>query len=388
MRQELQILILLGPALMASEGFGSSKVEHVYSKARELCRIVDEAPQLCAVLYGLFSIYSTRAKYKMANEAALEMVRLADKLKDPLLLVLANFAAGQTQVLLGEFPRSRDYFERTASSYSQKRQRELTLLAGFDCGIIAMVWDSLALWMLGYPDRSQSLAEQAVALAQQTGHQHGLVYTLCFLAWIHHFRREWQTTIQGTQTVIALATEHALPLWQLWATTLQGSAMVEMGQTNAGCEQLSRGLEAMRAADARITLTATFGLVAQAHSRAAKPHRGLAAIDESLAAVESSGECFYLAELNRVRGELILIADMSNQAEAERCFRTSIEIARGQNAKSWELRSTISLAHLLANQGKRAQARATLAGIYGWFTDGLNTADLKDARALLDQLAQ
>src|SRR5262249_44096902 len=153
-QRELEVLILLGPALMASAGYGSAKVEQVYTRAGELCRMAGKEPQLCAVLYGLLSLYTTHARYEAANETALEMVRLADNSKDPILLVLASIAAGQTQFLVGEPERCRGYFERTATSYSKTHQRELTLVGGFDCGIAAMAWDSLALWMLGYPDRA------------------------------------------------------------------------------------------------------------------------------------------------------------------------------------------------------------------------------------------
>jgi class 3 adenylate cyclase/predicted ATPase len=385
-RQELDLLLLLGPALMASEGYGSSKVEEIYTRARELCHKFEDTPQLCAVLYGLFGLYNTRADYRTADEAALEMVRLAEKLKQPVLLVLANFAAGQTRFLLGEPSQSRAYFERTAASYSPECQHEMTLVAGFDCGIAAMVWDSLALWMLGHPDGALRRIEQALALARQMAQPHSVVYTLFFTAWLHHFRREWRAAVDTTRTVIALAAEHSLPLWRLWAATLQGSAMVEAGQTHEGLDQMIRGLEATRAAGARISITATLGLLAQAHARADDPLRGLAVVDEGLEAARSSGEAYYLAELHRIRGELLLAARISNQALAEQCFSTSIQIARRQKANSWELRSATSFARLLGEQGHKAEARAALATIYSRFTEGLDTTDVVEAKALLQKL--
>lgn len=186
--------------------------------------------------------------------------------------------------------------------------------------------------------------------------------------------------------MLALAVEHGLPLWTLWATTLGGSAMVQEGQIDEGREQLVRGLVAIRAASARVTLSQTLGLVAQAHAYSGAFGEGLVAIDEALAAAESSGERYYIAELNRLRGELLLMADSSNSAQAELCFRTSIDIARRQSSRSWELRATTSLARLLAKQGRRDEARAALASVYGWFTEGFDTADLRDAKALLDEL--
>jgi predicted ATPase len=365
-QQELELRLLLGPALMASEGYGSPEVEQVYSRARELCRMVGETPQLCAVLYGLFSFYSARARYETANELALQMVRLADNLNDPVLIILASFALGQTQFLLGEPGRCRDHFERTATSYSRECQRELALV--------------------GYPDRALSRVEEAAALARESGHLHSLTYALFFRAWLCHFRREWRAALDGAQAVLALAADHGLPLWTFWATSLEGSAMVEQGQTGEGRERLARGLGAVRAAGAHITMTQTLGLVAQAHARSADPHQGLATVDEALAAAENSGECYYVAELHRLRGELLLIADASNDDQAERCFRTSIDVARRQGARSWELRGATSLARLLAQQDKRHEARAMLAEIHGWFTEGFDTADLKEAQALLGEL--
>jgi predicted ATPase len=385
-QQELQVRLLLGPALMASEGYVSPKVEQVYSRARELCGIVGDTSQLCAVLYGLFGIYNTRATYSTAIELALEMIRLADSLKDPIFLALASFAAGQTQFLLGELGRYRRQFEQTARFYSRERQRELTLLAGFDCGIAAMAWDSLAMWMLGYPNGALSKVEDAAGLARELGHPHSLIYTLSFRAWLCHFRREWRAALEQAQTVRALADEHGLPLWSLWATTLGGAAMVEEGQTLEGREQLTRGLEAMRAASAGITMTQTLGLVAQAHAHCAEPQQGLMVIGEALVAAETNGERYYLAELNRLHGELHLTSNPSNNAQAQRSFRTSIDLARRQDARSLELRATTSLARLLKRQGQTEEACRMLAEIYHWFTDGFDTADLKEAKALLDEL--
>jgi class 3 adenylate cyclase/predicted ATPase len=382
-RQELQVRLLLGPALMASEGYASPKVEQVYSRARELCAVVGDPPQLCAVLYGLFGIHNTRGSYETANDLALEMVMLADNLKDPVLLVLALSSAGQTQFLLGELGGSHGQFERTAGLYNRERQRELTLLAGFDCGIAAMAWDSLAMWMLGYPDRALSGVDRAAALARESGHRHSLIYTLSFRAWLCHFRREWQAALEQAQTVGALADEHGFPLWKLWATTLGGAAMVEAGQTHEGREQLLGGVEAMRAAGARITMTQTLSLVAQAHARCADLCQAMAAIEEALGAAETSGERYYLAELNRVRGELLLMSQPSNNPEAEQSFRRSIELARRQDARSWELRATTSLARLLKRQGQTEEARHLLGKIFNWFSEGFHTADLADAKALL-----
>jgi hypothetical protein len=221
-QQELQVRLLLGPALMASEGYVSPKVEQVYSRARELCEIVDDTSQLCAVLYGLFGIYNTRATYSTAIELALEMIRLADSLQDPIFLALASFAAGQTQCLLGELGRCRRQFERTAHFYSRERQRELTLLAGFDCGIAAMAWDSLAMWMLGYPNGALSKVEGAAQLARELGHPHSLIYTLSFRAWLCHFRREWQAALEQAQTARALADEHGVAAASVRKYTVAG----------------------------------------------------------------------------------------------------------------------------------------------------------------------
>jgi predicted ATPase len=385
-KQELEVRLLLGPALMASEGYASPKVEQVYSRAREVCQTLGDSSRLCAVLYGLFGIYNTRAIYETANELALEMVRLADNLQDPVFLVLASFAAGQTQFLVGEPGRCRNQFKRTAEFYSRERQRELTLVAGFDCGIAAMVWDSVAAWMLGYPDQALSRVDAAAALAREFGHPHTLTYTLSFRSWLLHFRRDWGAALAEAQTVLALADEHGLPLWKLWATTLGGSAMVEGGPAHKGREQITHGLEAVSAAGARITISQTLGLMGQAHARCGDPRQGLAAIEEALAAAGTSGERYYLAELNRLRGEMLLMLQPSNNALVEQCFRNSIDLARAQEARSWELRATTSLARLMNKQGHRVEAHRMLAEIYGRFTEGFETADLRDAKTLLEEL--
>jgi predicted ATPase len=226
-----------------------------------------------------------------------------------------------------------------------------------------------------------------VTLAQQVAHPFSLVFALVLAAMFHAFRRDVRAVQERAEAAISLAKEQGFPLWMAQGSILRGWALAHQGQAQAGIEQIHQGLIAHRATGAEISRPYVLALLAEAHSFIGQSESGLMVLTEALALVDTTGECVWEPELYRLKGELLLQLSSDNQAETETCFAQAIAIAQNQSAKSWELRAATSLARLWQQQGKHDEARQVLGDVYNWFTEGFDTADLKDAKALLDELA-
>jgi predicted ATPase len=245
----------------------------------------------------------------------------------------------------------------------------------------------------GYPDQALKRSREALTLARELSHPYSLAYALTSgAAWLHQFRREWQTAQEWAEVVIALCTEQGFPLWLAWGTILRGWALTEQGQVGEGITQMHQGLTAHQTMGAALTRPHFLGLLTEVYGKVGQAEDGLTTLAEALMVMDKSGERFYEAELYRLKGELTLQLQGQSprstvQEEAEEYFHRAIAIALHQQAKSWELRAVMSLARLWQQQGKQAEAHKMLAEIYGWFTEGFDTKDLQEAKALLGELA-
>jgi predicted ATPase len=242
------------------------------------------------------------------------------------------------------------------------------------------------LWFLGYPDRALVTIQNAVALARQLAHPFMLVHALDFAAWLYLYRREVQQTREQAQADVVLAAEHKIAFFLAHGTVFLGWALVEEGQTTEGIAQMRRGLAAYRATGAQCERPYLLGLLAEAYAKVGQPGEGLLVLSEALSEI-NEGWRYGEAELYRLKGELLLGLSADKHAEAETCFHRALEIARRQQARSFELRAAMSLGRLWQRQGKRAAAYELLTAIYGWFSEGFETADLCEAKALLKALA-
>ena len=223
-------------------------------------------------------------------------------------------------------------------------------------------------------------------MAQELAHPFSQTYALCFSALGHQFRREVQATQMRAEASCALAGEQGFAFFVAFGTVLRGWALAEQGQSEAGIRQMHEGLAACRATGSEADRPYLLTLVAEAYGRGRRHDEGLAMLEEALALVDQSEERYWEAEIHRLKGELLLARSAENQVEAEACMHKALDVARHQGAKSLELRAAMSLARLRQRQGKRAEAHALLAPIYRWFTEGFDTADLQEAKALLAAL--
>ena len=240
--------------------------------------------------------------------------------------------------------------------------------------------------MLGYPDQALQSIQETLTLAQELTHPFSLAFALTWAATIHQFRRELEVVQERAEAVIAASTEHGLPFWLAFGTILRGWALTAQGKGAEGIAQIRQGLVAYRATESELHRPYFLSLLAEAYGKVGQPEEGLSVLAEALATVDNTGERNWEAELHRRKGELLLMQQGQTVGEAEDCFLKALEIARHQLAKSLELRAAMSLSRLWHQQGKQEEARQMLAEIYGWFTEGFDTVDLQEAKALLEEL--
>jgi len=284
---------------------------------------------------------------------------------------------------MGELHLAREHLEKAISLYDPERDRPL---GHVDAGVNCRSWVAYTLWTLGYPDQALKRINESLTLARGRSHPFSLAFAEMFAGFVHKFRREARAGQETAERVLAISVERGFTAFLGAATLMRGWAMAAQGRNEEGIAQIQEGLAGVRASGIELGRPPYHTALADACREAGRLDDGLAAVTEAQAVADQHEERAYEPEIHRVRGELLLRQDHSNPAEAESCFQRAIEIARKQSAKSWELRATTSLARLLTKQGKRAEALAMLADIYGWFTEGFDTADLKEAKALLDEL--
>jgi len=290
-----------------------------------------------------------------------------------------------TSFYVGELAAAHEHLERGIDLYNPQEHHSLTFVYGQDPGVACLNHSAWALWFRGYPDQALQRSQDAVTLAQELSHPFSLAFALAFSARVHIYRREVQAAQEVSEATIALCTEQGFPFWLAMASILQGWALAEQGQEQAGITQMRHGLRVWRATGAALAETSYLALLAEACGEAGQAEEGLRLLAEAFAAVEQRDERYFEAELHRLQGELLL-AQPAAETEAEACFLRATQIARQQHAKSWELRAAMSLARLWQKQGRPEEARQVLDPVYDWFTEGFDTPDLIGARSLLESL--
>lgn len=404
--QELTLQMALTVPVMMTKGYSAPELETIYRRARALCQELQETPQLFPVLFGWLRYYVVRGELRAAPEIAEQLLQLARGVQDPSLLVIAHEAMGGVFLSVGELVAARAHLEQCLALYDPQRHRLLTVLHGEDPGVVGGTFEALVLWLLGYPDQALKKNDEALTLAEALSHPLNVAGASWSAALLHQLRREARAARELAEALITLATEQGFGQWLAKGAILRGWALAEQGRSKAGIAQMRQGVAAYRATGAEQWRPYCLGLLAGAYGKVRRADEGLSLLAEALAQVDRSGERFYEAELYRLKGELLLNAACGTQnAERRRqktksirpsmsgvhrsaaaCFDKAIAIARQQCAKSLELRAMMSLTRLRQRQGKTEEAKKPLAEIYGWFTEGFDSKDLQEARALLQSL--
>jgi predicted ATPase len=386
-QQELALQLALGAPLITTKGYAAPEVEQTYLRARELCQEIGERTQLFHVLVGLQRFYLARPEMQIARQLGEECLTLARRAQDSILLEEAHRAMGTALYRLGEFVPGRAHLEQSIALHDLRRYHARAYPYGLDPGVFCSVYLAWALWFLGFPDQALWRSHETLKLAQELSNPLYLSGALIGSTYVHVLRGEREAVQERAETAIALTSEQSFAYWLSNAVSFRGWAIAERGQHEAGIAQMREGVAAYLATGANVTVMSDlFCLLAEVCMKAGRLDDALSAANEAVAAVDKQEERHYEADVHRVKGEVLLRQDYSNIGQAEKCFRRAIEIARQQSGKSLELRATTSLARLLASQGRREEARTKLAEVYSWFTEGFDTADLKEAKQLLEQL--
>ncbi len=385
-QQELVIQAALGPVLIATKGYAAPDVEQAYSRAHALCQQVEETLQRFPVLRGLWSFYLARGEVQTAYELGQQLLHLAQRRDDPALLLEAYEATGLTLFYFGELARARAYLERSMALYDPQQHRSHVFLYGRDPGTFSLSYLAMALCVLGYPDQVLQRSAEALTLGQTRAHPYSLALALTYTAVVHQFRRDSQAVSAQAEAGMTLALEQGFPYWAARGPILRGWALAAQGQRAEGLAHMQQGLAAWRATGAGLLRSYWCTLLAEVYGQVGRPEAGLDVLAETSPLADKAGERCWAAELYRLQGELSLQA-VADACQAEACFHRAIDVARRQQARAWELRAAMSLSRLWQQQGKGRQARELLAPLYGWFTEGFGTADMQEAKALLEQLS-
>ena len=384
--KELELQSVLAAALVATVGNAAVATGQAYARARTLCEQLGDTATLVPVLSGLSTYHQTRSDFAALRETALDLLRLGQQLGDPASELVGNRSMGLCLYHLGEFDSAREHLERVLRIYVPGQHDLLTSIAAFDMRAAALTYLALILLILGYPEQARQWHEQSLAWSRSLRHPHNLAFSLNYAAFFHVLGRVAPRAEEIIDELSSLAAEQRFPVWLAGADIMRGSLLAARGQAAEGLPLARKGVAERQATGSSWHETYFLGLLAWTARDAGEPAEALSLLEGARAIADRTGERWFEAELYRLRGHCLIAQHEGAGAAAEACFQHAIEVARAQQARMWELRAATSLARLWADQGKRTQARDMLAPVYGWFTEGFDTADLKDAKALLDEL--
>jgi predicted ATPase len=386
-QQALTLYIALGAALIITKGQADPEVEHAYTQARALCQQVGETPELVPVLYGLWRFYLVRSQFHTARELGETLLRLVQHTDDPALAVIAHYALGSTRLWLGELPAARLHLEAGIARYTPDQRHAPVFRIGHDPGVACQFYTAQILWLLGYPDQALVRLHKTMTLAHKLAHPYSLAWVLCRAAIFFQFCRDVPAVYEQAEAAVILSTEQGATQWAAQGTLFRGWALAMQGQGEVGMAQVRQGITAVRATGQTLAVPYFCTVLAEVCAHLGQTEDGLQALAEAHTLVQQHEERYWEAEVCRLRGVLLLKQPGIPQAEAEAWLQRALNVARRQEAKSLELRAAMSLARLWQQQDTRGEAHELLAPIYGWFTEGFDTADLQEARALLDELS-
>jgi class 3 adenylate cyclase/predicted ATPase len=382
--QELDLQITLGHALMAAKGLAAPEPGEAFARARQLCEHLARPQQLGTVLSGQWLFCVVRGELDRAEQHAEEIRHLGAVRDDAMWAYFGSALSGQTRHLTGKFVDARDYLENALSLWDPTFRRFWA--SPDDLYVVILIFLSRTLLCLGYVDQARLRRDEALAEARRLS-PYNLVVALCH-AWYGDWASEGvesaPTILQAAEKVLAISAEQGFPIWSAVGNIMRGWCLGAAGQAAEGVPLVLKGIADLSATGCIILTPFLLMTLAEVYGTAVQPEKGLNRLAEATKLVETTRECWAEAEMHRLRGTLLL--SMNEHAEAEDSYRKALSVAQRQSAKFWELRAATSLARLLRDQGKRDEARALLAPVYDWFTEGFDTLDLKEAKALLDEL--
>ena len=388
-RTELRFQTMLGPALLATKGWAAAEAAQAYHRAEELCRALGDPGERFKVVVGLWFFHLTRGETRQAGSLGEELFRLAEQQNDDDLRLQALHAAWGRSMWVGQFAAGLEYAERGLALYSPSQHASHALTyGGHDPGVCGWARGGMDLWFLGYPDRADEYVRRALALAEEIAHPPTVAHALNYGILCQQLRRDAATVRSWGERLASLAAEHGLALFAATAISARGWTLANDGRVTSSLAELRRGLDGCIGLGMRLFEPYHKALLADVCLAAGDRAAALRLVEDAMRFAEESGVRFWDAELLRLKGKLLarLSPGGAGPQEVEACYQGALAIARGQQARSLELRAAMGLARLWRDQGRHAEARELLAPIYGWFTEGFDTPDLSEAKELLDAL--
>jgi predicted ATPase len=362
----------------------AAELEVIYGRARELCDKVTDTPHRFTVLRGLWNSAFLRKPLPQAQDQSAELVTLANAQDDDTRRALAHRARGSSLLMRGEFESCWESFRLAIDLWDVDKARAEILVYGEDPSVLCQAYGSLAMWYLGYLDKSHVLMRKALDDAERLSKPFIQTFIFSLASTLHVLRNQFPQAIECADASLAICVKHGFPQWAAQSVFVRGRARAALGRADDGIAEMEQGFADWRALGGKVASTRNSVWLAEACREAGRIAAGLDWINTAADHVRTFDERDQEAELYRVHGQLLLAG---TPGEAEECLRRSIEIARRQRAKSFELRTAMVLAQLWQHQGRRQAAYDLLAPIFGWFSEGFDTPDLQKAKALLDDLA-
>src|SRR5436190_691636 len=384
-RLELWLRLTLGVPLIATEGYAAASVGSEYERARALCDRLETTPEIAQVLWGLWTFRALKGELSAALGIATEFLVLAERSPYPGVAMRGHWAMEITCTHRGEFALALEHFDKAIALYTPERPCDESFFDALNPGVALRCFAGWSLWFTGQPDRALSRIEEAVTLARELSEPHGLAPALVFAAVLHQLRREPALAQAHADMAIELSAEHGLALYQAMASLIRGWARISQG-SRAGVAEMREGLAAWESTGAQLMRPHFLALLSEGLRGSSDNAAAAAVLDDALAHSGRTGENWYLAELYRLKGASLLTGapGESQHAEALACFEEALRIAAGQGAQSLELRVALSLAELHAARGRPDLGWALVHPILTRFTEGFDTADVRDARAFVD----
>jgi tetratricopeptide (TPR) repeat protein len=385
-QQELELLFALARALIAAKGYAAPVVGETFARARVLAEQLDRSDYLVRLLGGRAGFHLVRSELRLALSLAEQTEIFGETQNDVALRFLGHYQHGSIRYFLGEFVAARALFEQCDRLDDPAHRAVSATLTTVNPYAVAPGYLAATLTPLGYIDQGRSRIDAALTVARRLGHVYSLVYVLTWAVTIELATGSPHEAQRHAEEIVALSNEHGFPFFLASGTVHRGTALTALGQAQGALTLITKGLSMYRATGAVLGTPWMLTRLAEAHRRLGQSGEGLNCLTEAAQIIEATDERCGEAELHRVRGDLLNATD--DRAATEQSYHQALAVARRQSAKLPELRAATSLARLWRDQSRRAEARDLLASIYGWFTEGLDTPVLKEAKALLEQLAE
>ena len=393
-REQIKLQVALTTPLVHVKGYAAPETRAAAERARlliEQAETLGEPPDdpllLFSVLYGFWVASIVAFDGDVTRELAAEFLALAEKQGAIVPLMIGHRALATSLLCTGDITEGREHYNQALELYDPAAHRRLATRFGQDVGVTILSWRPLALWLLGYPEAALADLEHALTNAREIGHAATLMLALYVTGLTHILCGNYAAANAQSDEVVPLADEKGSTMWKAYGMLNQGWVFSLTEKALDAVQTITSGLTALRSTGSTLWIPSCLAHLAPAYAELGQFDDASRCISEAMTLVETTKETWFEAEVHRIAGEIALKSPKPDAAKAETYFERALTVARQQQAKSWELRAAMSLARLWRDQGKVQQARELLAPVYGWFTEGFDTRDLKEAKALLEELA-